>query len=170
MLYLLDFPDGEQIEMEFTTVAEARRCAFNCLQRNTVTSRGFSVRVDRMNRHGLESMGQVNLDGMWTREEPPDGKVFFDRLESQFVSWRPITRRAMVISNEDFMMFDADLFTQDGVRCWLAHSSKLPDPWNVPMERVSMKPSFDGEGESCWVFGDGPRSCMFWKVDMPAVG
>lgn len=169
MLYLLDFPDGEQVEEEFHNVLEARKCAFNLLQRNTIDSRGFSVRLDRMTARGLESMGLVNLDGMWTREEPPGGKVFFDRLESGFVSWKPITRMSTVICDDERVMFDADLFTQDGVRAWCVCVLKATEPDGIPMVKVRMMPSFDEEGESCWVFGEGPKSCTFWKVEMEEV-
>ena len=169
MLYLLDFPDGEQVEGDFDTVAEARKYAFNLLQRNAVVSHGFSVRLDRMTVRGPESMGQVNLEGYWTREEPMGGKGFFDRLESRFVNWRPITRRSVVIGNDECIMFDADLFTRDGIRNWFAHSMKEVDPGRITMDRVRMMPSFDDEGESCWMYGEGPRSCTFWKVDLTGV-
>lgn len=169
MIYLLDFPDGTQMEEDFATVHEARKCAFNLLQTNAVTSEGFSVRLDRMTRTGLESMGQVNLEGFWTRDEPPEGRIFFEGPDDGKANWKPITRRAVVIYNEDEVMFDADLFTREGVKGWLANTCMVTDPEGITMERVRMMPSFDDEGESCWVCGEGPRSCTFWKVEIPEV-
>lgn len=166
MLYLLDFPNGEQVEEDFGTVREARRYAFNLLQRVAVTSDAYSARLARMTSKGPEFMGYVNLDGQWTRDVPPEGTDFFDLTESGFVSWKPIVHSSVVIFDENQLMFDSDLFTQDGVRNWLRMTG-FTEAEGIGMSRVRMKPSFDGDGDSCWVFGDGDKSCLFWRVERP---
>lgn len=167
MRFLIDLPDGTCVENDSDSVSEARKQAFNLLLCNRGDRRMFSARVSRMTSKGPVPMGHVGLDGMWTRSEPPDGSRLFTRMEAEFVGWRPITRRSTVICGAEDIMFDADLFTPEGIRCWFLRNTPLIDIACTGLERIRMMPSFDCNGGSCWVSGDGPRSCTFWRMPIP---
>ncbi len=161
-LYAISLPGGSDRRAECGSIKEARIEAFNLLQ---MMSCGFSARIRRVSTRGRVDMGSVCDDGLWTRDDPPDGEQFFDPVSAMGARWRQIcTASPIMFSDADSAWyFDAELFTRESVRARLPRVMQ-GECGRVEISEIRLRPTFSDESELCWEASESERSHRFWEV------
>lgn len=111
-------------------------------------------------------MGFINDDGMWTRDDPPDGG-FFERSDFGSAKWKPIVRKSAVMYDLDDpnrMYYYVGLFTKEAV---LAREMWERGTMSVTIRgKVWMTPTFDSFGHPAWESRMSDRSVEVWVAEV----